>query len=94
MTAAAGSAAAAAAGPCHCRRLPPHRLGQPTANPLTQRCRRAQDATALHDLQRWAEAERCGEAQRLLAKAHLQVALNRILRSDSSRAATAACWAC
>ena len=51
-----------------------------TASPCLPCCRRAQYATGLHDLQQWAEAEKCGEAQCLLAKALLRVAMNRVLR--------------
>ena len=66
--AAAATAAAAACQPVDC-----------VAHSLVavHCCRQGQDATALRDLQHWAEAERCAEAQRLLAKAHLQVAMNR-----------------
>ena len=73
--AAAATAAAAACQPVDC-----------VAHSLVavHCCRQGQDATALRDLQHWAEAERCAEAQRLLAKAHLQVAMNRMLRSGST----------
>lgn len=46
---------------------------------LWEEARRAQDGSALNALRAWAQECRCAEAERLLAKALLQVAVNRMV---------------